>query len=282
MMTTWGGMAVFTNRIVAWVVLLACLSGTACLPLPMIPPNPANPIRTVAVLPFVNNSNDVEAPAYVREQFAKELHRHQYVIKSLTEVDQALKDQMGVTLGVQLDLTTPQEIGKALGVDGVFYASLDEFNHKITGVYNVKRVRVRVKLVNCKTGATVWRNGIGVKSVLSAGTAGAAASVAGTLQDTKETGAELQPLLGETILAPWFELPKVGTVKDTGEEVGAAFAAALGERILTKAMKMPLPIETQAAIDILLNGSYAYYDNNYRQHRLNAGQGAVPAGPGGG
>lgn len=266
--------------VIGWL-LAGCAMLTACIPLPMVPPNPSNPIRTVAVLPFVNNSNDVEAPAYVREQFTKELQRHQYVIKPLLEVDQTLKDQMGLTLGSQLDLTTPQEIGKVLGVDGVFYASLDEFNHKITGVYNVKRVRVRVKLVNCKTGATVWRNGIGVKSVLSAGQAGAAASVAGTLQDAKETGAELQPLLGETILAPWFELPKVGSVKDTGEEVGAAFAAALGERILTKAMKMPLPIETQAAIDILLNGSYAYYDNNYHQHRLHAGQGAVPAGPGG-
>jgi hypothetical protein len=280
MMETGKPITVSKPRIFAWVVWLACLSGTACLPLPMVPPNPANPIRTVAVLPFVNNSNDVEAPAYVREQFTKELMRHQYVIKPLAEVDQVLKDQMGVTLGSQLDLTTPQEIGKVLGVDGVFYASLDEFNHKITGVYNVKRVRVRSKLVNCRTGATVWKNGIGVKSVLSAGTAGAAASVAGTLQDTKETGAELQPLLGETILAPWFELPKVGTVKDTGEEAGAALAAALGERILTRALKAPLPIETQATIDILLNGFYTYYDNNYRQHRLNAGQGAVPAGPG--
>lgn len=281
MIETRGTMTGRKNCIFAWAVWLVCLSGTACLPLQMVPPNPTNPIRTVAVLPFMNNSNDVEAPTYVREQFAKELIRHQYVIKSLVEVDQTLKDQMGVTLGVQLDLTTPQEIGRVLGVDGVFYGSLDEFNHKITGIYNVKRVRARVKLVNCKSGETVWKNGIGVKSVLSAGTAGAAASVAGTLQDMKETGAELQPLLGETILAPWFELPKVGSVKDTGEEVGAAFAAALGERILTRVLKAPLPIETQAAIDILLNGSYSYYDNNYRQHRLNAGQGAVPAGPGG-
>lgn len=265
-------------------LLMGCLALAACVPLsplPPVPANPSNPIRTVAVLPFANNSNDVEAPAYVREQFTKELMRHQYVIKPLNEVDQALKDQMGVTLGAQLDMTTPQELGKTLGVDGVFYGSLDEFNHKITGVYNVKRVRIRTKLVSCKTGATVWKNGIGVKSVLSAGTAGAVASAAGTLQDTKETGAELPPLLGDAILAPWFELPKVGTTKDTGEEVSMAFGIALGEKILTKAMKAPLPVETQAAIDILLNGFYTYYDNNNRQQRINAGLGAVPAGPGG-
>jgi hypothetical protein len=274
-------MAMQTRTVPSVLVLAGALCLTACLPLQPVPPNPSNPIRTVAVLPFVNNTNDVEAPAYVREQFTKELMRHQYVIKPLNEVDQALKDQMGITLGAQLDLTTAQKLGETLGVDGVFYTSLDEFSHKITGVYNVKRVRVRSKLINCKTGGTAWKNGIGVKSVLSAGTAGAAASVAGTLQDVKETGAELPPLFGDAVLAPWFELPKAGTRQDTGEEVGAAFAAALGEKILTKAMKAPLPIETQAAIDILLNGSYSYYDANFGYRRVPAGLGAVPAGPGG-
>ncbi len=263
-----------------WVASLACLLLSACLPLQMVPPNPSNPIRTVAVLPLVNNTNDVEAPGYVREQFTKELRRHQYMVKPLAEADQILKDRMGLTLGGQLDLTTPQQLGETLGVDGVFYGSLDEFNHKITGVYNVKRVRIRVKLVSCKTGQTVWKNGIGVKSVLSAGTAGAAVSAAGSLQDAKETGAELPPLVGEPILAPWFALPQAGSLKDTKEEAGAALAVALGEKLITKALKVPLFQETSAAIDILLNGSYSYYDDNYRQHRINAGLGAVPAGPG--
>ncbi len=262
-------------------LLVGCLTLMACVPLPPVPANPSNPIRTVAVLPLVNNTNDVEAPAYVREQFTKELQRHQYVIKPLLEVDQTLRDQMGVTLGAQLDMTTAQELGKTLGVDGVFFGSLDEFNHKITGVYNVKVVRVRTKLVDCKTGRTVWKSGIGVKSAMSAGTAGATASVVGTLQDAQEAGKELPPLFGEPVPAPWFELPKVVLSEDTAQAAGTAFAAALGEKIMTKAMKMPLPMETQAAVNILLNGSYTYYDNNNRQQQVNTGLGAIPAGPGG-
>lgn len=268
------------GRAPIWMAVAATVLAAACVPLQPVPPNPANPIRTIAVLPLVNHTNDVEAPAYVREQFTKELQRHQYAIKPLIEVDQTLKDQMGITLGAQLDMTTAQELGKTLGVDGVFYGSLDEFNHKITGVYNVKRVRLRTKLVSCKTGQTVWRNGIGVKSTLSAGKAGAAVSVAGTLQDAQEKGGDLPPLFGEDVPAPWFELPKVVLPKDTGEEVGTAFAAALGERLVTTAMKMPLPAETQAAVGILLNGVYTYYDNNYAQRRVPAGLGGVPAGPG--
>lgn len=41
---------------------------TACAPtLPQITRDPSNPIRTVAVLPLVNHTNDVEGPAYVRD-----------------------------------------------------------------------------------------------------------------------------------------------------------------------------------------------------------------------
>lgn len=265
---------------VVWVALLACLVFAACVPLPPVPANPSNPIRTVAVLPFVNNTNDVEAPAYVREQFLKELGRHQYVVKPAAEVDQVLKDQLGITLGAQLDLTDPKQLGETLGVDGVFYGSLDEFNHKITGIYNVKRVRLRTKLVNCKTGETVWKNGIGVKTVLSTTTAGAAASVASTVQDDKETGGELKPLFGDTILAPWYELPKqqLPQGKSAGQDVGVAFAAALGEKLITTALKVPLAVETNAAVNILLNGTY---QADYLTPAVRVGAGAVPAGPGG-
>lgn len=265
---------------VVWVALLACLVFAACVPLPPVPANPSNPIRTVAVLPFVNNTNDVEAPAYVREQFLKELGRHQYVVKPAAEVDQVLKDQLGITLGAQLDLTDPKQLGETLGVDGVFYGSLDEFNHKITGIYNVKRVRLRTKLVNCKTGETVWKNGIGVKTVLSTTTAGAAASVASTVQDDKETGGELKPLFGDTILAPWYELPKqqLPQGESAGQDVGVAFAAALGEKLITTALKVPLAVETNAAVNILLNGTY---QADYLTPAVRVGAGAVPAGPGG-
>ncbi len=266
------------SRRAGWLAAPLLLAG--CVPLQPVPADPSNPIKTIAVLPLVNNTNDVGAPGYVREQFTRELQRHQYVIKPLPEVDQALKDQLGITLGSQLDLADAKQLGEALGVDGVFYGSLDEFNHKITGVYNVKRVRIRTKLVNCKTGQTVWKNGIGVKTILSTTSAGAAASVASTFQDAKETGEELKPLFGDTILAPWFELPKQQLPQgdSAGQDVGVAFAAALGEKLVTTAFKIPLAVETAAAVNILLNGSY---QPDYLTPAVRVGAGGVPAGPGG-
>lgn len=230
---------------------LVVLSG--CLPAVVqrtIVPNQSNPIRTVAVLPLVNSTNDVDAPAYVREQMIKQLEKYHYVIKAAKDSDQFLKDQMGVTLGAQLDMTTPQKLGETLGVDGVFYGSLDDFSHKVTGVYNVKRVRVRSKLVNCKTGQTVWRNGVGIKSVETVGAAGSLASAGAKLQDQQETGEELTPLFGEKIKTPWHDISSGGSSRGMGE----SFMKGIAEKIVSQASKAPLPQETSKAIELLLTG----------------------------
>ena len=106
---------------------------------------------------MVNNSIDVDGPVVVRELFTASLGNYFYIVKQLAETDQILKDQMGVTLGSQLDMAKPQLLGEKLGVDAVMYGSLEDFSDKVTGIYNVKRVRFRVKLVNCKTGETIWK-----------------------------------------------------------------------------------------------------------------------------
>ncbi len=257
---------------------MALMLLAACAGMQGIAPNPSNPIRTVAILPFVNNTNDVDGPVYVRALFAEELDKHQYVVKPLTEVDQILKDQMSVTLGKQLDMATPAQLGQTLGVDGVIYGSLDEFNQIMTGVYNVKKVRARVKLVNCKTGQTVWRNGIGVKSAQGTGKAGTAVTGVSAVVDAKSAGDDLLPLFGDPITAPWFELPPIVVGKDTGQDYGLALAATLGERIVTRTMKAPLPVESKAVVGILLNGTW--HDGNWQHQPVRVGGGAIPPGPG--
>lgn len=237
---------------------------TACVPtFPQIVPNQNSPIRTVAVLPLVNHSNDVEAPAYVRDIFVAELGQFFYAIKPVSEVNQILKDQMGVTLGSQLDMATPKQLGEVLGVDGVFYGSLDEFSEKITGVYNVKRVRLRSKLVNCKTGETVWKNGIGIKQGTQAGgsalssvpfvglalsMAGSLSSMASSLSDKEDTA--LPKLFGEDVSAPWQQLP------EQAGSIEANVVTGLGGKILEKAMNSPLKTETVVAIGVMLKGYY--------------------------
>src|SRR3989304_9234912 len=115
------------------VLSIAWLTGCA-IPRPHVPPNLANPKKTGGVLPRVNQTNDVEAPEKVREMFAAKLPERCYVYKPIQEVNQILKDELGITLGSQLDMTNQKELGQKLGVDAVIYGTLFNFEEKTTGV----------------------------------------------------------------------------------------------------------------------------------------------------
>lgn len=128
------------------VVVMAFAFG--CAPVkPRMIYNTSNPIKTVAVLPVLNHTNDVEAPEKVRKQFEGELAYWGYKSKPLAEVNRTLKDELGITLGKQLDLTNPVELGQKLGVDAVIYGTLFDFDEKTTGVLDVRRVKAGFKMV---------------------------------------------------------------------------------------------------------------------------------------
>jgi hypothetical protein len=251
-------------RVSPILAMVGLLLITACVNLPPVVPNPGSPVKSLAVLPVVNNSIDVDGPAAVQEALYQEaLHYHFPVVKPNAETNQILKDQMSLTLGSQLDMATPQKLGAALGVDAVMYASLEDFSQKITGIYNVKRVRVRAKLVDCKTGEVLWKNGIGIKQALTAGgsflsqvpgvnlaigAAGALSSIASKISDKNDVA--LSKFLGDEIDAPWVELPE----RSTGIEMAAV--ESVGGKVLSKAMGTVLKEETDKAVDVLFHGYY--------------------------
>lgn len=143
-------------------VVMVVAATTGCIA-PLPPPDPNNPIAKVAVLPMNNKTNDMEGPNWVRAAFAQRVPSRYYMVIPSAQVDQALKDQMGVTIGGQLDFTnpgagapTPQKVGEVLGVDGLFYGTLEDFQNLITGFYNKKKVSATFKLVSAKTGEVVW------------------------------------------------------------------------------------------------------------------------------
>lgn len=124
------------------------LFAVGCVPMkPRVIYNPSNPIKTVAVLPVLNHSTDVQAPEKMREAFEKELNYLGYTSKPIAEVDKILKNELGITLGKQLDLTNPVELGQKLGVDAVIYGALYDYDEKTTGVLDIRRVKAGFKMV---------------------------------------------------------------------------------------------------------------------------------------
>ncbi len=170
----------------------------------------------LAVLPVINNTNDLDGPVFIRHDLNHMLRAWSYKTRSLEKIDETLRNKLGITLGGQLDFNnpgagapSPEEIGELLDVDGLFYITLVDFNQVITGVYNNKTVSAKLQLVNVKTGEVVWQN------------------------EAEESRSELYT---------------------TTSEAKESFVRTLAETVIQKALRVnPLDAETKAVILKLLN-----------------------------
>mgnify|MGYP001561065334 CR=1 FL=1 len=235
------------------VALLVMLS--ACIPTKVIPVNPSNPIYTVAVLPAYNASNDIDGPQMVRELVQEQIPRWHYNAKPLAEVDQILRDQMSVTLGEQLETATPQTVGSTLGVDGLIYIYILNFDDKVTGLYNVKKVRAGVKLVDAKTGKTVWAKGQGVKGeITSGGLLGTAVSVAAKVMDAREGLDEFKTINGIQ------DIPNLDNWKliyQRQESLQNALIMSIGSKVVGAATKTHLKFESGQMLTLVMDDMIA-------------------------
>jgi hypothetical protein len=163
--------------------------------------------------------------------------KRSYNVKDVKETDQILRDQMGINLGGQLDLTTPQKLGEVLGVEGVLYGTLMDFDETNTGVLDVRKVRAAFRLVSTGTGLAVWERGLGVRSeTRMAGRTGNAAALVARGSDAQEKE------------VPWVTTESIAT----GERnVGQALAIGLGAKLLTKAIGIHLEHETREMVNRL-------------------------------
>lgn len=264
----------FTLWLVAW-------SATACSSLDAmylrVAPDVGNPIRTVAILPLVNNTNDVGAPQYVRDGLIVRLQALQYAVQPAQQTDQILRDQLGITLGRQLDLATVQQLSAALGVDGLVFGVLDDFATKVFGLLTEKRSRVRLSFISASNGSQIWASGAGVigRIRVVGGTAGKVAAgfeAASRLEAARESAEQAQKVTGgqsvgklpgrlDLVPAPWFTIPTVeigeeptgeDKAKKEGGNVAGGLMVGLGQQLIEKAAGKPLYQEVRLMLNLLL------------------------------
>ncbi|MBI4064213.1 MAG: DUF799 family lipoprotein [Elusimicrobia bacterium] len=109
----------------------------------------------VAVLPFHNYTNDLQGPDVTRSLLEISLNRHGYRMIDAKTVNSRLKE-MGITDGGQLGGVRSKELGAKLGADGLLYGDLLEFKNVNLGVFANRKVELKLKLVDAKTGDIVW------------------------------------------------------------------------------------------------------------------------------
>jgi hypothetical protein len=229
-------------------------------------PESTIPIKTIAVLPMVNNSIDVDAPAKVRQLFYNKIQAYRYQVKPLTETDDILNLQMGITLGKQLAYTTPQKLGEMLNVEGVFYGFLLDYDETVSGVYNVHKVRMGWKLVSTKTGEVLWGRGIAVKSETGGGGVGAVASLASRINDADEEIRNLpvstDPLHEMPGLDHWVFMTRKKSRTDRA--VDSVASRALGKYGFASALVSSLGNEVREGA----NGTRLKQETDHALHRL--------------
>lgn len=234
------------------IVLLILFSLYGCSSVPIrVAPNPANPTRTVAVLPMYNVTNSLDGAEYVRERFSKELASRQYVVMEISRVNSILQEQTGISLGSQLEMTTPQVIGEILGVDALVYGYLLDFDNVILGIYNARMVRAGFKMVDVSSGNVLWSGGKGVKFVLFSGDLGFLATLGKEIVDAGGGFDDFDKIKGlEDIggLTDWTVVPV------PVENAGDAAILTLGALVVGKTLGIHLHHEANVMVQELIRG----------------------------
>lgn len=216
-----------TYRYLSLFILAAFFAACAGMTLQ---PDPSNPIKRVAILPIKNNTNDVEAPDFVRGKLAEAMQARYYNIMPMEDVDQILRDQMGITLGGQLDIAEVDKLKELLNVEGLVFGTLMNYEDITTGLINMRKVRANFSMTNTLTGEEFWANGIGVKTEdTSGGLIGSVASLGSTLADNNaDDGVQ------------WVKLQS----QSSGGSVWEGLAKGLAKKAFSKMTKTHLVYET--------------------------------------
>jgi len=140
---------------VCWILAVAGIVLAACAPSNVYLSKSFSSSGKVALLPMINETNDLDGPPFVRGLLFNALARRGFELLPLGEVDAKLKEQ-GFTDGGQLQAATPEQIGAWTGADLLFYGRLEEFNYISLGFYSQRKVKVAGKLVDARTGERLW------------------------------------------------------------------------------------------------------------------------------
>jgi hypothetical protein len=111
--------------------------------------------KSVAVLPFVDLSKSKEAIDVVRRGFYNHFSSLPYTDMELYKVDSLLK-KAGLTDAEAISKTSPQELGRILGVDAVVFGEISNFDKLFLVLYSQVSVGAEIKMYDARTGNFLW------------------------------------------------------------------------------------------------------------------------------
>jgi len=154
------------NRI--WKILaVAMLAGllAACAK-PPAPPDHSALIAhrpdSILVLPPVNDSVEVEAVAAVLAASTRPLSESGYYVVPVVNMVETFK-QNGLYTPADIHAVPPPKLREIFGADAALYMQIDKYGARYIVIDSVIEVGVAAKLLDLRTGNTLWENRVSVE-----------------------------------------------------------------------------------------------------------------------
>ena len=110
---------------------------------------------SVAILPFVDRSRSKKGVDVVRKGFYNHFSSMPFRDMELYRVDELL-EKAALRDAEAVNVSSPQDLGKILGVDAVIYGTVSNFDKLFAVMYSHVSVGAEIKMYDTKTGNFLW------------------------------------------------------------------------------------------------------------------------------
>ncbi|MDF1552647.1 MAG: DUF799 family lipoprotein [Deferrisomatales bacterium] len=111
--------------------------------------------RSVLVLPPLNNTTEVDASYVYLSTVTRPLAEAGYYVFPVAVVDNFMKEN-GLPTPTEMNAVSLDKIRAVFGADAVLYTQIEEWGQKYTVLASTTVVKAHARLVDVRTGATLW------------------------------------------------------------------------------------------------------------------------------
>ena len=122
----------------------------------------AHPPRSIVVLPPLNESTDIRGTYGYLSVVTRPLAEMGYYVFPVVEVDELMKEN-GLPTAGEMNHVPLNKIGEIIGADAVLYIVINQYGSKYEVISSVTTVSAHAKLVDVKTGLTLWEGSTSIQ-----------------------------------------------------------------------------------------------------------------------
>jgi len=115
----------------------------------------------ILVLPPLNNSVEVDAEAAILAASTVPLSETGYYVVPITNMMETFQ-QNGLTTAADIHAVSPVKLREIFGADAALYMEVEQYGARYIVIDSVVEVGVAAKLLDLRSGATLWENRVSV------------------------------------------------------------------------------------------------------------------------